>query len=167
MRRTESSENPCLDEYERLLRTARRLSRGDEHGAEDLVQEVMLRAVANPTSISAPGRWGRTVLRNLARARWARAALEPNSLDPVRIQLLFDDSSDQAFSGPVPIRRIREELGRLPSKFREPIECTFLMGLSIQETSARLEIPYRTVLSRRARGLAKLRVVLSAESSPD
>lgn len=162
MRRTGPLENACLDEYKRLLRSARHLSRGDEHGAEDLAQEVMLRALASPAIIEAPGRWGRTVLRNLARTQWARAARSPESLDPAAIQLLLAKQDEESPDGPIPLRKMQEELDRLPPKFRLPIECTFLQGLSIAETSDRLGIPYRTVLSRRVRGLVKLRTALSA-----
>lgn len=163
MRRIENTAHPCLDEYSRLLCRARQLVRGKEHCAEDLVQEVMLRAIATPTSISAPGSWTRAVLRNLVRRRWARYARRSEHADPEALQGLLAVPDEAPEEESISVGRIRSELDRLPAKFRIAIECTYFLGLSLQETSTRLGVPYRTVLSRRARGLTRLRQALGVD----
>jgi RNA polymerase sigma-70 factor (ECF subfamily) len=65
-------------------------------------------------------------------------------------------------SGPAEAKAlVRQALGRLEPRFRQVIVLRLIDGYSVRETAAFLRLPEGTVLSRLARGLDKLRIVMT------
>lgn len=57
-------------------------------------------------------------------------------------------------------RIVRDGLGQLPPEFKSVIVLRLINGFSTKETAEMLDLPEGTVLSRLARGQAKLRVIV-------
>lgn len=142
-----------------LLRYALRLTGGDRHRAEDLVQETLLRAWKSPRGFAdrPPRPWLFAVARNLAvdayRARKSRppevgqAALEtlPAADDPDRILESW---------------AVAEALSTLRPDHRTVIIETYYRGRSVAEAAASLGIPAGTVKSRTFYALKALKLAL-------
>jgi len=133
---------------------------GDHAGADDVVQETLLRAWRTPRILAQdPGEtraWLFTVARNLvideyrsARRRHEHTAGEP----PERA---VNDHADALFETLL----LEEALGELSLDHRAVLVHSYYGGLSLAETAARLGIPEGTVKSRLHYGLRALRLVL-------
>ncbi|MEL6673992.1 MAG: RNA polymerase sigma factor [Bacteroidota bacterium] len=60
---------------------------------------------------------------------------------------------------------VQQALARISPEFRSVVVLRMLKGYSTRETAEILQLPQGTVLSRLARGMEKLRIILSAEHS--
>ena len=139
----------------RLTRTAYLLC-GDRGHAEDMVQTALLRTARRwRTARRDPGAYARRVVVNLGKDRWrhvsrrpAETALELDVAVPV-----VDGVAD------------RDELVRavrtLPPGQRSVLVLRFFDDLSVAETAAALGCSVGTVKSQTARGLDRLRSVLT------
>jgi RNA polymerase sigma-70 factor (sigma-E family) len=136
---------------------------GDAGGAEDLVQEALVKTYrAWPRTASHPEAYTRRVM---ARAAWRAAGRwwrREVPTDPLPDRLLGDhyhhiDEADL----------VRRALRGLPGKQRVVLTLRFLDGLSESETAAVLGCPVGTVKSRCSRALAALRTggLLDEEAS--
>jgi RNA polymerase sigma-70 factor (sigma-E family) len=147
----------------RLLRTARLLTAGDDHLAEDLVQTALTRLyVAWPrvSRAEGPGPYARKILVNAfideTRRPWRRreratAALPDRAAaEPVSIDL----PADSAVLG---------VLAELPPRQRAVIVLRYLLDLDVQATSRALDCSEGTVKSQTSHALAKLRERLGAQ----
>lgn len=144
-----------------LLRYLLRLTNGDRHRAEDLMQEAMLRAWRHPEALASDGQWRRpwifTVAHNLAidslrttRPLWLTgAALDdhPEERDPVDQMLISHD--------------VRAAVGSLPERLRVVMEEVYLRERSGQETAESLGLPIGTIKSRTFYALRALRAALT------
>jgi RNA polymerase sigma factor (sigma-70 family) len=159
--RFEQAVMPHLDAAYNLARWLTR----DEHDAEDVVQEAYLRAFRFFDGFhGGDGRsWLLAVVRNTCYT-WLRRNRPP--APPVA----FDESvhaADDAFNPETLFLQgaarelLREELGELPSEFREVVVLRELEGLSYKEIAAVTEAPLGTVMSRLARGRGLLRARLA------
>ncbi len=152
----------------RILRQARSLCRNDEHGAEDLAQDFLVRALGvGAETLESPEQWGAAVLSNLARSSWARAYRSREL--PVAEDMADgtpDLAPDLALERAQCISMLRKHLRRLPQHYRSALELTYLQGLSLAEAATRQGVPYGTLRARRQRGLRKLRAQLK-NNSPD
>ncbi len=144
---------------------ARWLTR-NEHDAEDVVQEVYLRALKSFGGFrGGDGRaWLLTIVRNTCYTRLRQKQTQASVMafdeaihdDPVRSL----DPEQQA------LRRENQQLVRraveeLPVELREVVVLRELEGLSYKEIAAVAEIPLGTVMSRLARARERLQQRLS------
>jgi RNA polymerase sigma-70 factor (ECF subfamily) len=174
---TLTDEIPCLD-ADRLARfeqvilphldSAYNLARwltGNDHDAEDVVQDAYLRAARFfPAFRGSDGRpWLLTIVRRLAYDWLARKhARQPlavfdeelhsdrgDSLDPAQLVLKDEDRET-----------VRRALAELPVEFREVLVLRELEGLSYKEIASVTDMPPGTIMSRLARGRERLRARL-------
>jgi RNA polymerase sigma-70 factor (ECF subfamily) len=133
---------------------------GDAAGAEDIVQETLLRAWRTPAIISQEPEntrsWLFTVARNLVidefRSARKRHELTTDTL-PERAER---DRTDALFEALL----VEEALASLGYDHRAVIVHSYYGGRSIAETAAELGIPEGTVKSRLHYGLRALRLAL-------
>lgn len=133
---------------------------GDPAGADDIVQETLLRAWRTPRILeqetSSTRSWMFTVARNLVidDARSARRRHEIGVAEtPDRGR---DDGTDALFEGLI----IEEALAGLDLAHRAVIVHAYYGGCSVAEVARRLGIPEGTVKSRLHYGLRALRLAL-------
>jgi RNA polymerase sigma-70 factor (ECF subfamily) len=145
-----------------LLAYATRLTGGDRHRAEDIVQETLLRAWRHPEALRAdrgsPRPWLCTVARNLAvdahRSRQARPPeVGPDALTVVAVP----DDADRVLESWI----VMDALRTLSPDHREIIVETYYRGKSVAEAAATLRIPPGTVKSRTYYALRALRLALT------
>ncbi len=145
-----------------VLKTCRSVL-GDAHAAEDAFQATFLvlarkaRALQVRDSV-AP--WLQGVARRVAtRARsaaWRRQKLEARFADRNAARATFFEPNDQGQGnelGPI----VRQEIARLPERYRAVVELCDLQGRSHEEAARDLGWPIGTVKSRQARGRSRLR----------
>jgi RNA polymerase sigma-70 factor (ECF subfamily) len=128
---------------------------GDDHDAEDVVQEACcraFRAFAGYRGGNARA-WLLSVVRNTSYTRLQQRARSPSlsfeeehqdigseELNPARLLLLRVDQ-----------QMLRDAVAALPEEYREVIVLRELEGLSYQEIAAIAAIPIGTVMSRLSR----------------
>ena len=138
-----------------------RLTEGDRHQAEDVVQETLLRAWRHPDAMDGrPIRpWLFTVARHVAvDAHRARAARPPEVGDaPLALLAAPDDDIERALDAWL----VAEALQSLSEKHREVLLLTYYRQRSVSEAAAILGIPEGTVKSRAYYALRALKVALA------
>ncbi len=163
--RSEPAQDAVLHEFQgRLLGfIARRVP--DRDGAEDILQEVLLRIhrhageLENSAAVSA---WIHQIARNAIADHYRRAAVRREQPSGVEF-----DGPDPATSEPAP-SELRRELAaclgplleRLPAPYREAITLTELEGLTQAGAAARLGMSTSGMKSRVQRGRVQLRELL-------
>lgn len=143
----------------RLRRYARALA-GDQHAADDLVQDTLERAI-NKHHLWRQGSdlraWLFAIMHNVfvnqLRARAARpeSALDEDDLPPV----------PSVQGARLEIRDLESALALLPPEQREIVLLVGLEQLSYAEVARALDIPIGTVMSRLFRGRERLRTLLT------
>lgn len=147
-----------------LLAFATRACGGDRQRAEDVVQEVLVRAWRHPEvsdgGPSAERAWLVTVARNVAidsfRAQRARPTEVGGDALAGVASLPGDDELDRA----VEAWTVAAALDGLPPHHREVLVETFFRGRSVAEAAQVLGIPQGTVKSRAFHALRALRRTL-------
>jgi len=135
---------------------------GDPQRAEDIVQEVLIRAWRNAARLRRDQRpvrpWLFTVARNLLTDAHRAAQARP--------ALVSDDTAVERLPGRDDIGRaveswtIAEALGRLSAEHREVLVQAHWMGRSVGEIAEVLAIPPGTVKSRTYYALRAMRLAL-------
>lgn len=144
-----------------LLALAQRMLR-DPNEALDLLHDVFLEAWQHvrtyDASRASPRTWLIVRLRSRALDRRARAARGPSLTRQPEVALeVSSAAAPQAERG----RDVARAIASLERDVREVLELTYFDGLTAVEISERAGIPIGTVRSRLARGLERLRSLLS------
>jgi RNA polymerase sigma-70 factor (ECF subfamily) len=133
--------------------------------ADDLVQETLLRAIANINSFR-PGTnmsaWLFTILRNHFRSEYRKRRREIADTDGTYIHSL--KSSPEQHSR-VEFEEFRMALAKLPSDQREALLLIGASGFSYGEAAAICEIPVGTIKSRVNRARTRLSELLVIDSA--
>ena len=146
-----------------LYRLCRRLL-GDPGAAEDLLQEVLVKAwrarARFDADVASRRTWLFAIARNAAadalRARSVRPSLAPAGADTRVVDVAAPDQLDRLADVAV----LRDALRVLPSGTRDAVVLTQGLGLTHEEVGRRLGVPPGTVKSRVHGGLRRLRVEL-------
>ncbi|WP_194395775.1 sigma-70 family RNA polymerase sigma factor [Microbacterium atlanticum] len=133
---------------------------GDRAGADDIVQETLLRAWRTPRILeedpSTTRSWMFTVARHLVidEARSARRRREIGVAEvPERV---VPDATDALFEAIL----VEEALAALTVEHRSVVIRAYYRGMSVAEMARELEVPEGTVKSRLHYGLRALRLAL-------
>jgi len=133
-----------------LLSYLMRITRGDRHLAEDVVQETMVRAWRHPEAQRADGRWSRrwlfTVAYRIAIDQIRAGHARPVELLDGHIDLhaCADDDVDRLLDA----REIRAAVVGLPERLRTIVIEVYYRERSVAEAAEALRIPQGTVKSR-------------------
>jgi RNA polymerase sigma-70 factor (ECF subfamily) len=142
-----------------LWRFAMRLTH-DRQLAEDVVQEVLLRAWKDPQlgqrNEAAARAWLFTASRNLIIDRWRSATSRHES----RMEEPPEQWEADATSVVLDRWLITEALTSLSAEHRAVIAAAYYQGRSVADIAAQLQVPEGTVKSRLHYGLRMLRLVL-------
>ncbi|MEM8883356.1 MAG: sigma-70 family RNA polymerase sigma factor [Planctomycetota bacterium] len=143
----------------RFLRALARDLLGDEHLAEDVVQETWIRALrSGPRKAGSLRPWLASIARNLARDRGrsegARRARERKVARPEAISPTARFEEQQ---------RVVAIVAELESPYRDVLIQRYFEDLTPTEIGRRLGVPAATVRTRIHRALAMLRARLDAE----
>ena len=139
---------------------------GNDHDAEDLVQEAFLRAYRFFDSFrGGDGRaWLLAVVRNTCYTWLAqhRRRDAPASFDETIHSGAGDAfSPEKMLQEKAAEQRVRDALEELPPEFREVVVLRELEGYSYKEIAALVGIPLGTVMSRLARARERLQQCLT------
>jgi len=160
-RTKEAFQQLAVAELPALYSLARRLVRD---GAEDLVQETLLRGYRSFTTLKdqdAAGPWLKSILVNLFRddLRKRARSVEEFGVDKVDDFSLYrtlitedpfpySDTLHDDFLGTFGTHEVREVLLRLPEIYRAPLVLHYMEGWATKEIARMLDVPLGTVLAR-------------------
>jgi RNA polymerase sigma-70 factor (ECF subfamily) len=158
-------EQMVLPHLDAAYNLARWLTRND-HDADDVVQEAMLRAFRHFDSLRGDARpWLLAVVRN-ACFSWLQAN-RPADVEPL------DDVADDSLPGPeaavarsVDRRLLNEAIAALPVQFREVLVLRELEDLAYRDIARIAGIPIGTVMSRLARARRQLADSMRVVAAP-
>ena len=157
-----------------LLAYINRLTRGNIHWSQDILQETLLRAWSHPGARNNEGRWNRAWLFTVAR----RITIDHiRSIEARPVEYLDDridayDGGSDEFDRWLDRQEIHAALTRLPERQRNVLIEVFFHDRSIEDVAKILDVPPGTVKSRTHYALRALREqlvdrqFLSAPSSP-
>ncbi|WP_217615215.1 SigE family RNA polymerase sigma factor [Cellulomonas sp. GbtcB1] len=151
-----------------LLRTAWLLC-GDRHQAEELVQQALVRTYSRWGHVRQrdPLGYTRRVLANLRVDHWRRRRREvlvaPDDVSPESTPLHGRSPGDRTGDRDQLVRA----LATLTPRQRRVVVLRHFLDLSEAEVAEDLGVSAGTVKSTASRAMAALRVVLSADQSPD
>src|SRR6202158_4853299 len=140
---------------------------GNVDRADDLVQETVLRALANIDSFQ-PGTnmpaWLFTILRNLFRSEYRKRRREVEDADGRYAETL---TSPPEQTGRVEFSEFRAALGKLPSDQREALILVGASGFSYEDAAAICGCAVGTIKSRVNRARTRLADLLAIDSVDD
>src|SRR5450631_2191172 len=140
---------------------------GNVDRADDLVQETLLRAMANIQSFQ-PGTnlsaWLFTILRNLFRSEYRKRRREVEDPDGSYAESLRSHPEQH---GRVEFEEFRVALAKLPADQREALILVGASGFSYEEAAAICDCAVGTVKSRVNRARTRLAEQLSIDSADD
>ena len=159
--------NLVESEIPRLRRYARALTRSADR-ADDLVQEVLIRAISKAhlwqtgTDIRA---WLFTIMHNQYVNMVRRAMREETTIDIEQMSSSLVATTDPTAS--CQLREIERALTCLPDEQREVILLVGLEGMSYEAAAQVLSVPVGTVRSRLSRGREALRRLMDMPEKAD
>ena len=140
---------------------------GNVDRADDLVQETLLRALANIDSFQ-PGTnmsaWLFTILRNLFRSEYRKRRREVEDADGSYAETL---KSQPEQPGRVEFEEFRAALSKLPDDQREALILVGASGFSYEEAAEICGCAVGTIKSRVNRARTRLSNLLSINTSDD
>jgi RNA polymerase sigma-70 factor (ECF subfamily) len=135
--------------------------------ADDLVQETLLRALANIESFQ-PGTnlqaWLFTILRNLFRSEYRKRRREVEDTDGNYAESLVSQPEQES---QLEFKELRVALAKLPQDQREALILVGASGFSYEEAAAICGCAIGTIKSRVNRARNRLASELSIESAED
>ena len=145
---------------------------GDPGAVDDLVQEVFIAAFRRLPDFRGDAQletWLYRITVNKVRNWWdsgrrrkAREGRAAPSAEPVA-----GDEPHQQVEAAEELERLYEALGSLPAKFREAFVARAIEGLSLEDASARLDVPVSTLSYRARRAEAMLCAALGLASDEE
>jgi len=160
---TQALFNEMVDEHgAALYRIAYRMV-GNQHDAEDLVQEAFRTAWNSRSRYRAElgeRAWLVTILRRRVVDSWRKRRTRTISFDETVLEVgaAADDPTANEF-----VDQVQAALGQLPDQLRETLLLVVVGELTHQEVADMLSIPIGTVLSRVSRARTRLRKLLVEE----
>ena len=140
---------------------------GNIDRADDLVQETLLRAIANIDSFQ-PGTnmsaWMFTILRNLFRSEYRKRRREVEDTDGSYADSL---KSHPEQNSRLEFQEFRTALAKLPPDQREALILVGASGFSYEEAAAICECAVGTIKSRVNRARTRLADLLAIEGAED
>jgi RNA polymerase sigma-70 factor (ECF subfamily) len=140
---------------------------GNIDRADDLVQETLLRALANINSFQ-PGTnmsaWLFTILRNLFRSEYRKRRREVEDADGSYAERM---KSQPEQTGRVEFSEFRAALSKLPEDQREALILVGASGFSYEETAEICHCAVGTIKSRVNRARTRLAELMSIDSADD
>jgi len=140
---------------------------GNIDRADDLVQETLLRAIANIDSFQ-PGTnmsaWMFTILRNLFRSEYRKRRREVEDTDGSYAESLKTHPEQNSR---LEFQEFRAALAKLPPDQREALILVGASGFSYEEAAAICECAVGTIKSRVNRARTRLADLLSIEGAED
>ncbi len=140
---------------------------GNIDRADDLVQETLLRAIANIDSFQ-PGTnmsaWMFTILRNLFRSEYRNRRREVEDTDGSYAESL---KSHPEQNSRLEFQEFRTALAKLPPDQREALILVGASGFSYEEAAAICECAVGTIKSRVNRARTRLSGLLSIDNADD
>ena len=140
---------------------------GNIDRADDLVQETLLRAIANIDSFQ-PGTnmsaWMFTILRNLFRSEYRKRRREVEDTDGSYADSL---KSQPEQNSRLEFQEFRTALAKLPPDQREALILVGASGFSYEEAASICDCAVGTIKSRVNRARTRLADLLSIESAED
>ena len=140
---------------------------GNVDRADDLVQETLLRAMANIDSFQ-PGTnlsaWLFTILRNLFRSEYRKRRREVEDTDGTYAESLKSHPEQHSR---VEFQEFRVALSKLPPDQREALILVGASGFSYEEAAAFCDCAGGTIKSRVNRARTRLSELLSIEGADD
>ena len=152
-----------------LRRTARRWQR-NAADADDLVQETVLRVLAN-AHLWQPGTnfcaWVRTIMRNQFFTGCAKSSRNRETLAELAEGSMVASGGGTAYFR-LMLRDLQAAVSRLPEKQRAAVRLAGVEGLSYEEAASRMELSIGAVRCHLARARERLRdaVLDQEETSP-
>lgn len=146
-----------------LHRYARALTRDDE-AARDLVQECLMRAIANAHRFRPDSNlraWLYTILRNLHVSRIRKMRAAPPEIPVGEVAAEIARPGEQLVK--LEFADLVAALDRMDPDQREVLLLVSVEGLSYREAAHILGVPVGTVTSRLSRGRETLRQMLESE----
>jgi RNA polymerase sigma-70 factor (ECF subfamily) len=160
-----TSTERLLDEhFELVFRYAYRLS-GNATAAEDVAQEVFLRAFRNLHQLRDAGAakgWLLVITRNEFN-RWCKKYAPQPSLEMHEAPEESAESENEVTDRE---EWVQQSLDQLPADYRTVVVMFYFEQLSYMEIAQQLEIPLGTVMSRLNRGKAHLKKTLTNLAEP-
>ncbi len=172
-RTKESFQRLAAAELVGLYWLARRLVRD---GAEDLVQEALLRAYRSFGTLehdTAAGPWLKAILVNVFRDQLRRQARSVEELPVERVEdfslyqtlvehdpLPYSDTLHHDYLRAFGKEDVREVLMRLPEIYRGPLVLRYMDGFATKEIARLLDAPLGTILARLHRGRKRFELEL-------
>jgi RNA polymerase sigma-70 factor, ECF subfamily len=138
---------------------------GNVDRADDLVQETLLRALANVNSFQLGtnmSAWLFTILRNLFRTEYRKRRREVADVDGRHVDSLKSPPEQHSR---VEFEEFRMALAMLPSRPREALLLVGASGFSYEEAAVICESPVGTIKSRVNRARTRLARLLSIDSA--
>ena len=136
---------------------------GNADRADDLVQETLLRAIANIDSFQ-PGSnlpaWLFTILRNLFRSDYRKRRREVEDSDGSYAKTLKSQPSQNVH---IEFEEFRAALDKLPQDQREALILVGASGFSYEDAAAICGCAVGTIKSRVSRARARLAEILALE----
>lgn len=158
-----------IERYQaKLLRYGRKFL-FDAEDAEDVVQDVFIKAFRNIRSFDASRRFSPWIYRiahnefvNALKKRQASRTIFAFDIDTLFPHLTAPDTADSVTLERDLRTALERHLDKLDAKYREPLILYYLEGMDYKEISDILHIPVSTVGVRLARARASLKTAASA-----